>query len=153
MKLLSRVQLLATPSTAAYQAPPSMGFSRQEYWSGVPLPFPRIQLVLAKMQSHFTFEPFQISSVPYVYMDYVACLQQNTYNNDRVPVLQETKVSGRRLLIIIQYRLKCSISVKDTVGFPGSATGKEPASQCRRRSCNNQMLSLHILFLHVGTIH
>ena len=35
---LSRVRLLATPWTAAYQAPPSMGFSRQEYWSGVPLP-------------------------------------------------------------------------------------------------------------------
>jgi len=38
VKLLSRVRLLATPWTAAYQAPPSMGFSRQEYWSGVPLP-------------------------------------------------------------------------------------------------------------------
>ena len=37
VKLLSRVRLLATPWTAAYQAPPSMGFSRQEYWSGVPL--------------------------------------------------------------------------------------------------------------------
>ena len=37
LKLLSRVRLLATPWTAAYQAPPSMGFSRQEYWSGVPL--------------------------------------------------------------------------------------------------------------------
>ena len=34
----SRVRLLATPWTAAYQAPPPMGFSRQEYWSGVPLP-------------------------------------------------------------------------------------------------------------------
>ena len=32
--------ILATPWTAAYQAPPSMGFSRQEYWSGVPLPSP-----------------------------------------------------------------------------------------------------------------
>ena len=41
VKLLSRVQLLATPWTAAYQAPPSMGFSRQEYWSGVPLPSPQ----------------------------------------------------------------------------------------------------------------
>ena len=39
-KLLSPVRLLATPWTAAYQAPPSMGFSRQEYWSGVPLPSP-----------------------------------------------------------------------------------------------------------------
>ena len=37
---ISRVQLLATPWTAAYQAPASMGFSRQEYWSGVPLPSP-----------------------------------------------------------------------------------------------------------------
>ena len=36
MKSLSHVRLLATPWTAAYQAPPSMRFSRQEYWSGVP---------------------------------------------------------------------------------------------------------------------
>jgi len=40
VKLLSRVQLLANPWTAAYQAPLSMGFSRQEYWNGVPLPSP-----------------------------------------------------------------------------------------------------------------
>ena len=40
VKSLSRVRLLATSWTAAYQAPPSMGFSRQEYWSGVPLPSP-----------------------------------------------------------------------------------------------------------------
>ena len=40
VKSLSRVQLLATPWTAAYKAPLSMGFSRQEYWSGVPLPSP-----------------------------------------------------------------------------------------------------------------
>ena len=40
VKSLSHVWLLATPWTAAYQAPPSMGFSRQEYWSGVPLPSP-----------------------------------------------------------------------------------------------------------------
>ena len=39
-KSLSRAQLLATPWTAAYQAPPSMGLSRQEYWSGLPLPSP-----------------------------------------------------------------------------------------------------------------
>ena len=40
VKWLSRSRLLATPWTAAYQAPPSMVFSRQEYWSGVPLPSP-----------------------------------------------------------------------------------------------------------------
>ena len=38
VKSLSHVRLFATPWTAAYQAPPSMGFSRQKYWSGVPLP-------------------------------------------------------------------------------------------------------------------
>ena len=38
VKSFSRVRLLGTPWTAAYQAPPSMGFSRQEYWSGVPSP-------------------------------------------------------------------------------------------------------------------
>ena len=41
-KSLSRARLLATLWTAAYQAPLSMGFSRQEYWSGVPLPSPNI---------------------------------------------------------------------------------------------------------------
>ena len=40
MKLLSRVWLFATPWTVAYQALPSMGFSRQKYWSGLPFPFP-----------------------------------------------------------------------------------------------------------------
>ena len=40
VKSLSCVRLLATPWTVAHQAPPSMGFSRQEYWSGVPLPSP-----------------------------------------------------------------------------------------------------------------
>ena len=38
------VRLLATPWTASHQAPPSMGFSRQEYWSGVPLPSPNVVL-------------------------------------------------------------------------------------------------------------
>ena len=44
-KSLSRVRLFATPWTAAYQAPPSMGFARQEYWSGVPLPSLHVSLL------------------------------------------------------------------------------------------------------------
>ena len=53
VKSLSRVRLLATPWTAAYQAPPSMGFSREEYWSGLPLPslvenMEDIQLIFAE---------------------------------------------------------------------------------------------------------
>ena len=40
VKSLSRVRLFSTPWTVAYQAPPSMGFFRQEYWSGLPFPSP-----------------------------------------------------------------------------------------------------------------
>ena len=40
MKSLSRVRLFATPWTVAHQAPLSMGFSKQEYWSGLPFPSP-----------------------------------------------------------------------------------------------------------------
>ena len=47
-EVLSCVRLFETPWTAAYQAPPSVGFSRQEYWSGVPLPSPKIVLVWTK---------------------------------------------------------------------------------------------------------
>ena len=57
VKSLSHVPLFTTPWTAAYQAPPSMGFSRQEYWSGVPLPSPRFSLII-----HF------IHSNIYIYM-------------------------------------------------------------------------------------
>ena len=49
MKSLSCVRLLATPWTAAYQAPPSMGFSRQEYCSGVPLPSPHLYMTAGKI--------------------------------------------------------------------------------------------------------
>ena len=42
----SRVQLCATPETAAHQAPPSLGFSRQEYWSGQPFPTPLIIVIV-----------------------------------------------------------------------------------------------------------
>ena len=45
VKSFSHVWLFATPWTAAHQAPPSMGFSRQEYWSGVPLPSPFLSLI------------------------------------------------------------------------------------------------------------
>ena len=58
VKSLSRVQLVATPWTAAHQAPPPMGFSRQEYWSTVPLPSPafpfRHVLIICSLVSNVT---------------------------------------------------------------------------------------------------
>ena len=50
VKSLSRVQLLATPWTVAYEAPPSMGFPRQEYWSGLPLP--SLNLILLGLKNY-----------------------------------------------------------------------------------------------------
>ena len=55
VKLLSRVRLFTTPWTAAYQAPPPLGFSRQEYWSGVPLPSP-ITLYTRQQKRHWCIE-------------------------------------------------------------------------------------------------
>ena len=52
-EVLSRVRLLATPWTAAHQAPLSMGFSRQEYWSGLPLPSLSGTLIKVKFQTLF----------------------------------------------------------------------------------------------------
>ena len=53
LSCFSRVQLCATPQTAAHQAPPSMGFSRQEHWSGVPLPSPFQDLDTVIFQPEF----------------------------------------------------------------------------------------------------
>ena len=53
VKSLSHIRFLATPWTAAYQAPPSMGFSRQGYWSGVPLPSRTLIIVCAYLLVSF----------------------------------------------------------------------------------------------------
>ena len=54
VKSLSRVPLLATPWTAAYQVPPPMRFSKQEYWSWVPLPSPSLELPIKRAMCHGT---------------------------------------------------------------------------------------------------
>ena len=59
VKSLSCVRLLGTPWTAAHQAPPSMGFSRQEYWSGLPLPSPSPGLATHKESPWVIFSHFQ----------------------------------------------------------------------------------------------
>ena len=51
VKSLSGVQFFVTPWTVAYQTPPSMGFSRQEYWSGVPLPSPDLSLGVMEIKT------------------------------------------------------------------------------------------------------
>ena len=65
MKSPSRVGLLATPRSAAYQAPPPMGFSRQEYWSGSPLPSPmklagRFQMTVSHDLNSIVYVPHEV---------------------------------------------------------------------------------------------
>ena len=73
VKSLSRVRLFTTPWTAAYQAPPSMGFSRQEYWSGVPSPSP-------ENMPMFTLSLFllkkKMASTPFFVERYLECKQR-----------------------------------------------------------------------------
>ena len=65
VKLLSRGRVLETPWTAAYQAPSSMGFSRQEYWSGVPLPFPSVFLRIEQLLVRKTLEKDEVGLIPW----------------------------------------------------------------------------------------
>ena len=58
VKSLSRGRLFSTRWTAAYQAPPSMGFSRQVYWSGVPLPSPASNAQKSPSQASAILEPW-----------------------------------------------------------------------------------------------
>ena len=57
VKMLSCVQLFETPWTAAYQAPPSMGFSRQEYWSGVLSPSPMLGAGVQQRHDRYNLKP------------------------------------------------------------------------------------------------
>ena len=80
VKSLSRVWLSETPQTAAYQAPLSMGFSRQEYWSGVPLPSPelifysRSMMSLSHISLYFAFfSVYFFSNFHYKYVQSFYC--------------------------------------------------------------------------------
>ena len=76
-KSLSRIQLLATPWTTAHQAPPSMGFSRQKYWSGVPAPHPQYpQLVTTNL---ICFSEFVCVSSIMALQHYVSSLHRAKY--------------------------------------------------------------------------
>ena len=105
-KLLSRVQLLATPWTAAYQAPPSMGFSRQKYWSGMPLPSPNI----------YVLGP--VKDATFVRQD--SCSSQ-----------AGNLSKGRRWLHPVDTQLRSSASVSVTRVLSGGPVVKTPCSQWR----------------------
>ena len=73
VKSLSHVQLLVTPWTAAYEAPPSMGFSRQEYWSGVPLPSPKRACTYTQTVWHIPYRPCSLVCVTWYSVRNMQC--------------------------------------------------------------------------------
>ena len=68
MKPLSHVRPSVTPWTAAYQAPPSMGFSRQEYWNGVPLPSPKYRYMITIFKEIVYFLDYLFINYPYFWV-------------------------------------------------------------------------------------
>ena len=95
VKSLSHVRLFVTPWTAAYQAPPSMGFSRQEYGSGLPLPSLHTALTLSKFKSLiFLHGTLHLSSL---FHSLYTLLWRRQWQP--TPVLLPRKLYGQRSLV------------------------------------------------------
>ena len=97
VKSLSHVQLLATPWTAAHQAPPSMGFSRQEYWSRLPLPSPL---------------PLAISNKLYILRSFELPMPQREFI-DHAPSM----INNR---LVVFYSISCNCQILETTSLPKS---------------------------------
>ena len=118
MKSLRRVRILTTPWTAAYQAPPSMGFSRQQYWSGVPLP--SVALLICKS---VPLLPEIRKSRPFKHnfnLPLRASLVTQRLKNQ--PAVQETLV---QLLVRKIHWRRDRLPTPIFLGFHGGSAGKE----------------------------
>ena len=104
----SRVWLLATPWTAAHQAPPSMGFSRQEYWSGVPLPSPTTQCLL----QYILFYSITVSKE--LNVNYIATIYKDNITGKQAKrTREEVKREVRQMPLNLESKpksLKCCLS-------------------------------------------
>ena len=98
VKSLSRVRPSATPWTAAYQAPLSMGFSRQEYWSGVPLPSPWVCCFLS-IFGILVFLGFSSTPVP------PSRFQSSLRWLQHLPNLAPSPQSSFLLVFILEFRM------------------------------------------------
>ena len=99
VKSLSHVLLLATLWTAAYQAPPSMGFSRQEYWSGVPLLSLKLFLGPCNILEKNKFIKFKFSSVSSLTQSYLTLCDPMNHSTPGLPVHHQLPESPKPMSI------------------------------------------------------
>ena len=95
----SRGRLCATPQTAAHQAPPSLGFSRQEHWSGLPFGLPRGRLTRSGLRCPLVVAASQDTSKEYLH-EFLLCSSRGQRRQwHPTPVLLPGKSHGRRSLV------------------------------------------------------
>ena len=134
MKSLSRVQFLETPWTAAHQAPPSIGFSRQESWSGVPLPPQSFPTVLNTAPTRV----LPSSGIPF------QCTICESGNNCITTAHQELPALHQRWSVITSQPQKANSAPQSQVrvyylGLPRWPSGKESACRCRRHGFHPEL--------------
>ena len=98
VKSLSRVRLLVTPWTAAYQAPPSMGFSRQEYWSGVPLPSLQGHHTSFSNQCYFSDPSIHLGSIDILGKTLLVRMNEHLYQQLRTQAMRSQVIIGKAWL-------------------------------------------------------
>ena len=154
VKLLSGVQLLATPWTAAHQAPPSMGFSRQEDCSGGPLPSPTRMAAKNNSFGWSSMRPCYPDSpgTSLFWSQYLTSIMGLKWRRQwqPIPVLLPGKSHGHGRGRLGGCHLRGRTELDTTAvtaaavwtwkGFPGGTSGKKPSCQCRRQESPVQSL-------------
>ena len=113
VKSFSGVRLFATPWTAAYQAPLSMGFSKQEYWSGVPSPSPMCMLESAKVLFQLALTLTLHAQLYNSCINSLGCINpsflQSKFKNNFLRKLHVAKTKG--IWFIIVYTMLCTMAI------------------------------------------
>ena len=115
MKLLSHVRLFSSPWNAAHQAPPSMGFSRQEYWSGVPSPSPLESLILEYINISFLLLDLILNSSKQRCLDVWIRLPYCQQHICFLPPLKKSCVGWKQLIDYVRREVPANQSRAQTI--------------------------------------
>ena len=123
VKSLSRVRLLATPWMAAHQAPSSMGFPRQEYWSGVPLPSPHIPLLTCNYLFILSMATLKMTAwvmtyYPMQILTFKTSMRMLKHIEVFTPVLIMPYTLIRHFKLKKQYSYFCNFDINSHLSFP-----------------------------------